>query len=130
MFFTLDRIVVESGAKLDGDGGGYSAREGPGAGTYREGGSYASLGGNVASKKYYGSFYIPHHPGSGGYAASGGSWINVTAGAFVKVDGTLSNSGLFGSVGGGSGGSLLIYSPYLLGYGQIICNGGETKTYC
>ena len=124
MFFILDRIVIESGGSLDGDGAGYSATQGPGAGSGSKGGSYGSLGGNAGTGKYYGSLYIPRYPGSGGGGSAGGSWINVTAGGYVKVDGTLRVNGATG-YGAGSGGSLTITTSLLIGYGQLACHGGE-----
>lgn len=123
MFFTLDRVVIESGARLDGDGGGYSPAQGPGAGSGSQGGSYASLGGNANSRKYYGSLYSPHSAGSGGGSGAGGSWINVTAGGYVKVEGTMSVNGDAGS-GAGSGGCLTISTSLLFGYGQLASHGG------
>ena len=123
MFFTLDHFVIESRGKLDGDGGGYSASQGPGAGLRTQGGSYASLGGNSGVGKYYGSLYIPQYPGSGGGSSAGGSWINITAGEYVKVDGTLRVNGAPGS-GAGSGGSLTIHTSLLIGYGQVTSHGG------
>jgi hypothetical protein len=126
MFFTLDGVVIESGGRLDGDGGGYSAAKGPGAGSGSKGGSYASLGGSAATRKYYGSLYRPRYPGSGGGGTAGGSWINVTAGGYVKVDGTLRVNGASG-YGAGSGGSLTITTSLLIGYGQLSSHGGELE---
>lgn len=124
MFFTLDRVVVESGGRLDGDGAGYSRAQGPGGGSGSQGGSYASLGGNANSRKYYGSLYTPNSAGSGGGNGAGGSWINVTAGGYVKVDGTLSVNGADGP-GAGSGGCLTITTSLLFGYGQLASHGGQ-----
>lgn len=126
MFFIVDRVVIESGGSLDGDGGGFFAAQGPGAGSSYQGGSYASLGGKVGSSKYYGSFYTPRYPGSGGGDSAGGSWVNMTAGGYVKVDGTLTVNGVAG-YGGGSGGSLMITTPLLVGYGQLKSHGGENS---
>ena len=117
--------MIESGGRLDGDGGGYPAGQGLGAGTGSKGGSYASLGGNAGAGKYHGSLYIPIYPGSGGGGSAGGSWINVTAGGYVKIDGTLRVNGASTTSGAGSGGSLTIATSLLIGYGQLASNGGE-----
>ena len=124
MIFILDRIVIESGGRMDGDGGGYPASQGPGAGSGSRGGSYASLGGSSVLGKYHGSLYVPRHPGSGGGGSAGGAWINVTAGGYLKVDGTLRVNGAVGS-GAGSGGSLTITTPLLVGYGLLASDGGK-----
>ena len=97
---------------------------GPGAGSSLQGGSYASLGGRATGDKYYGSLYVPRYPGSGGGSGSGGSWINITAGRYVQVDGSLKANGEFAS-GAGSGGGLTITTPKLAGYGLIESSGGN-----
>lgn len=125
MFFILDHVVVESGGRLDGNGAGYSAGLGPGAGSGLQGGSHASLGGNAVTGKYHGSLYVPRYPGSGGGTSAGGSWINVTAGGYVKVDGSFTVNGATGN-GAGSGGSLTITTSLLLGYGLLASNGGDS----
>lgn len=117
--------MVESGGRLDGNGAGYSAGLGPGAGSGSQGGSYASLGGNAVTGKYHGSLYVPRYPGSGGGSGAGGSWINVTAGGYVKIDGLLTVNGATG-YGAGSGGSLTITTSLLVGYGLLASNGGDS----
>ena len=125
-FFFLDRLVIDSGGRLDGKGGGYSSNQGPGAGSGFQGGSFASLGGNAASKKYYGSLYAPRYPGSGGGGSAGGSRINVTAGGYMKIDGTFRVDGVGASgSGAGSGGTLMIATPFLIGYGLLSSHGGK-----
>ena len=123
MSFIVDRVVIQSGGRLDGTGGGYSRGLGPGAGTGLQGGSYGSLGGRATSGKHYGSLYVPRHPGSGGGGSAGGSWINITAGRYTKIDGTLTVNGADGN-GAGSGGSLTITTSELTGYGSIESSGG------
>ena len=123
MSFVVDHVVIESGGRLSGIGGGYATGLGPGAGTSLQGGSYGSLGGRASAGKYYGSLYVPRHPGSGGGGSAGGSWINVTAGRYARIDGTADVNGADG-YGAGSGGSLTIKTSELIGYGSIESNGG------
>ena len=123
MSFISNHVVIESGGRLVGTGSGYEQGHGPGAGTGPQGGSYASLGGKATGGKYYGSLYTPRYPGSGGGSGAGGSWINMTVGSYVKIDGTLNVNGATGN-GAGSGGSLSITASELIGFGLIESSGG------
>ena len=80
----------------------------------------------------YGNLYEPAHFGcqGGGGGGLGGGVIKMQVTDRLKVDGTLSCSGLPGTSstsGGGSGGSLWIETNLMQGYGQMQVNGGDGK---
>ena len=104
--------------------------------TPRSGGSYAGLGGAVASgvpNSVYGSATLPLDLGSGGSdgigsptGGDGGGRIRLLAGNMV-VDGAIRAQGGIGAgnqAGSGSGGSILIEAGALSGIGSITADGG------
>ena len=123
-----DIMTVESGALVDTTGTGYGASQGPGGGTGSSGGSYASSGGNVASGNQYGSIYQPAEPGSGGGYGAGGGWLKVDVGLKLIIDGLVKADGVpsSSSLGGGSGGTIILQTSHFKGYGTVQTIGGKT----
>lgn len=123
-------ITVEGGGTIDGTGSGFPAGQGPGGSSGSAGGSYASAGGNAAQSKQYGSLFTPQLPGSGGGGGAGGSWLEISTGGFVHVDGSIKANGIGNSgwtSGGGSGGTIIIRTLFLKGYGSIESIGGTRQ---
>ena len=123
-----DYVTLESGATVDATGAGYGAGQGPGKGAGNVGGSHASNGGRATPGTQYGSLFRPQYPGSGGGGAAGGGRLSIEAGTHVTVDGVIKADGAgagSSSNGGGSGGSIILKTLYLKGYGTISCSGGE-----
>ena len=80
--FSGEALVVEFGALLSGEGGGYTHGEGDGDGSGASnegaGGGHGGQGGNSRNDygiggAYYGDFIEPVTPGSAGYGSSGGA---------------------------------------------------------
>ena len=133
---------VESQGVFHLDGAGYSAQQGPGAGTRLKNGAgtgagYGGYGGGPGPKYgglAYGSYYIPLVFGSGGGNAalntggSGGGILVWHTGELLQLNGRLSSSGADGqgtNAGGGSGGSIFITSTNISGHGIIAVAGGR-----
>lgn len=121
-------VDVESGGFIDGTGSGFPAGQGPGSGNGSVGGSYASAGGNATMGKQYGSLFKPTLPGSGGGGGAGGAWLEINTGGQVHVDGIIHCNGVGdqkSSNGGGTGGTIIIKTPFFKGYGSIESIGGN-----
>ena len=122
-----------------GPGGGSSYGTPGGSANCGMGGGYGGTGGNGANTgpfypaPAYGSFALPVDPGSGGGAPDSGAsgngggavWLEVAANA--TVDGMILADGAdsWGFGGGGSGGSVYLKAPTLLGNGSITAKGGS-----
>lgn len=150
-----NRLVIESGGRIDADAGGYaggvghaanedptSAGHGPGAGGYpmiwgaSAGGSYGGRGGTTNARPEYGQAETPDQPGSGGGAGmgaggAGGGAIRIAANE-VCIDGLVTacgENGIGKYGGGGSGGGIWIECKRLRGSGEIQANGGDGLYY-
>lgn len=93
------------------------------------GAPYPSVGGNGST---YNSLYRPTMPGSGGgngngVGGAGGSYIEIDAGEYFRMDGLISNQGQDGQSyngGGGSGGGGLFKTLNYTGFGTFDFSGG------
>jgi len=107
--------------------------------TYRSGGSYGGLGGQVegAANPVYGDAANPAGLGSGGSGGSsstaggdGGGWILLEANN-LQVDGVIAADGMDArggnQAGSGSGGTVHITVGDLSGTGSITANGGARE---
>ena len=136
--------TIEPGGGIIGDGLGYPANAGPGAGTsYGVGGGYGGYGGRGSNGGSGGNsvgLFTQVESGSGGnpyqntYAAggAGGSSITFTVGGKLTLDGIISANGDPGSssmtsipAGGGSGGGIQLSISRFSGSGGIFANGGN-----
>ncbi len=141
--FTLSDTGV-----IDGNGSGYPAGAGPGAGAWASvssptsgGGAHGGNGGNGPNSggKYYDSAFEPTDMGSSAGAGTrdhsapggegGGSLIVRSAGTatlngIITMNGRNGNRTRFG-IGGGAGGSINIHTQELNGSGKLIANGGN-----
>lgn len=70
----------------------------------------------------YGNITTPTDFGSGGSASAGGGAIKIKASGILRVDGTISSTGVV-SCGSGAGGSVWLEADILSGYGSISANG-------
>ena len=94
------------------------------------GGAGGSGTGSSNTGNHYGSIYRPDKPGSkanptGGGRGGGKMYLKV--GSTLINDGDISVNGSAGSYGGGSGGSILIETYFIDGYGMISSVGGAGK---
>ncbi|MGZ6426674.1 MAG: Ig-like domain-containing protein [Bdellovibrio sp.] len=135
-----NKLQIDFGGSINADGKGYTAQNGPGAGSGSNGtgGSYGGLGGigtsGVAAASGYGSVTAPTHLGSGGSVngGTGGGSIRLNIGDTLVLNGTISSNGTAGvayccyaSSAGGSGGSIQITTATLTGStGTLHVNGG------
>ncbi|TSC93467.1 MAG: cell wall surface anchored protein [Candidatus Berkelbacteria bacterium Licking1014_7] len=143
--FNFATVNVASGGAIDGNGGGFGASAGPGAGisggsACTGGGGYGGSGGNglgsctglaLGGGTYGTNDTAPTNLGSGGGVAGGGAII-ITASGTTTVSGTISANGLNGAAGeagGGSGGSAYITTGTIAGTGNITANGGNGVSY-
>jgi len=140
--------TIQPGGGLIADGGGYTANNGPGRGSYYYsqpnypggGGGHGGYGAawsgtNTGGGTTYDSIISPNTAGSGGggylpysFGGGGGGAIVINVSGALQVDGVLSANGGNGSGnggGGGSGGSLNLMVGSLLGSGVIAANGGN-----
>lgn len=137
-------LTVETGGRIDGDGGGYRIAEGPGKGNQNgsnnnSGGGHGGRGGDEAGGAggvTYDSATAPLSPGSGGgrWTSSpltngeGGGAVRIDASGAVTVDGTITADGQTGNPydGGGSGGAVYITCNTFGGTSGIIsADGGD-----
>ena len=132
---------VESRGRLVLDGTGHSGEAGIGRGNTLNGvGSGAGHGGQGGSSQKeqrggvpYGSVYRPLHLGSGGghgqgKGGAGGGMLLWRVGQQLELDGLVTLRGANGSgtnAGGGSGGSILIETTNITGYGEVNVQGGD-----
>ena len=130
-------LTIETNGSIIADGKGYSAEQGPGAGSQASSfGSGAGHGGRGADMytpggAIYGSTNAPLGPGSGGGYGSGGSGggsVRIEA-AKVTVNGTITaNSGSVKTYrgAGGSGGAIFIICDTFSGStnGVLRADGG------
>ena len=127
---------LDSEGEINLDGVGFSAEEGPGAGSSSAGiGSGAGYGGTGGRNggAAYGSVFTPMHLGSGGgngsgTGGSGGGYLVWKISKYLELNGRLTANGADGkgsSAGGGSGGSILIESTNMTGHGEISVLGGR-----
>ena len=124
-------VTVDTGAKINVTGYGYTARNGPG---YNGGKSNnqktasASHGGRFAnySAATYGSLVAPTQCGSGSYNGAGGGAIRIAATGALVVNGEiLANGAEVSGYASGSGGSVWLTGTSLSGSGTISANGGR-----
>lgn len=139
--FNVDNFVIESGAWLTANSGGYHGGsyngddgDGPGGGIaeyYHARGSGAGYGGvgggGVDGGPTYGSETAPHDLGSGGGAGyaggnggNGGGAVTIDASDTVTIDGDLTANGGHGvdngwGGGGGSGGTIHVVAGTITG---------------
>jgi hypothetical protein len=137
-------MTIDARSTLFGNGLGFPGGEGYGAGfasnTVSVGGTGAGHGGfgesfsSLNGGPRYGSISQPGLPGSGGGASiglvggSGGAAIRLEVVGTLTVNGMISVAGVLGqgAGGGGSGGSLFIWSPRVQGTGLIAADGGSS----
>lgn len=142
-------ITIDSGGRVDVDGKGYVAQNGPGAGTTASrgtGGGHGGEGGNsnaptTAVGGTYDSIIAPLELGSGGGDSTsisgigggpGGGTVRlaVNSGGTVTVNGIIDADGqdITTDGGAGAGGSVWINAPgaTVVGSGTITANGGNT----
>jgi len=132
---------IQPGGGISFDGLGFPGNAGPGSGrgsggTYglNGGGGYGGLGGAGLGGIYGGTAYgdlLPGQPGSGGggtpAGGPGGGLLELTVGALLNVQGSVSANGGAGpnpGSGGGAGGGILLTAGTLSGSGVISANGG------
>jgi hypothetical protein len=137
----IGNLSIDATSSIDQVGRGFAAAQGPGAGTSSTNGGIGGAGGGhggsgATSGSFlggllYGSVAQPIAMGSGGgdfvgnVAGSGGGVVRI------QVSGTFTNDGALladgntppSSAGAGSGGSIWITTPSLLGAGVISANG-------
>ncbi|MBI5153692.1 hypothetical protein HZA57_00510, partial [Candidatus Poribacteria bacterium] len=141
-------LLVEAGARISGDGQGYtspglvSVGNGPGGGCNGgagggSGGGHGGQGGNGdcgAGGAVYGSVTAPLDLGSGGGCGDigtptghGGGALHIHVGGELTLEGVISANGwsAAGDGGGGAGGSLWIETSTLAGAGHFEANGGS-----
>ena len=132
---------IESQGTFRLDGKGHSAEEGPGRGLTRDnighGASHGGYGGVVGNEvnaaEPYDSVYTPREKGSGGgngrgIGGAGGGTVLWRVGQYIEVNGLLMLKGADGSgtdAGGGSGGSVIVYTTNITGHGEINVIGGS-----
>lgn len=145
------RILVKGSVEINGDvradeegfmnATAVANRGGPGAGgsrTVSGGGGYGGAGGDSDSYDdggpAYGDVDDPERLGSaGGYdtngieGGTGGGSLWLMAQDEIRIDGTVSANGGYGSggAGGGSGGSIRIHAGSLAGTGSVTADGGS-----
>ncbi|MFA6531270.1 MAG: hypothetical protein WCT32_00155 [Patescibacteria group bacterium] len=135
MNLLFDALTVDSTGKINVDGKGYSANNGPGKGSGNySGGSYGGRGGNgsgsAVSGSVYGSSTEPVNIGSGGVSGTaGGGAIKVTVSGALTNNGAVSSIGGSGNAGNGSGGSVYLIAASMSGTGTISATGGVTNSY-
>ena len=132
---------IESQGTFLLDGKGYAAEEGPGRGFTRNnigcGAGHGGYGGVVSNEanaaEPYDSVYTPREAGSGGgnglgIGGTGGGTLLWRVGQYIEVNGLLLLNGTDGrgtDAGGGSGGSVIIYTTNITGHGEINVIGGN-----
>ena len=92
------------------------------------GGQGGSGSGDTNTGTHYSSIFRPSQPGSkanptGG--GRGGGWMLLKIGSTLINDGDISVNGSGSGYGGGSGGSILIETYFIDGYGKISSVGGR-----
>ena len=130
--FNSDKIIVESGATIDGSFAGYPGQQGPGRGTTTQmGGSFASHGGHASEHSVYGHYNSQFQPGSGGGQGSGGALMEFNAGVEAIVDGSIrtTGQGVSYSYGAGSGGCIVVRTFDLRGKGVLTVDGGTNCVF-
>ena len=135
---------LDAGGRMDVNGLGYSAEQGPGAGAHDVGGWGSGGGhGGVGGYSYwqqpggsvYDSIVTPTQWGSGGgptdhngvSGGSGGGAVVFNVAGTLRVDGSLTADGVASpnvQYGGGAGGSVWINAGTLTGSGLIAARGG------
>lgn len=117
---TTEDLVVGAGGLITAVGGGLAE-----TGELQCGHDSASLG----------ALYEPRFYGSGGTLVSGGGQVSLDVTNRTHLDGTIDVSGedhysSVSSGNGGSGGSILIKTETLSGFGLMQTSGGNTLTGC
>jgi len=141
-------LTIGSGSVLDLSGCGYSGGNGDGAGVNATGtyvgsggaghGGFGGDGEDTSGGSIYGSMITPLDFGSGGgncyglIGGTGGSKIIINISDTFNLSGQISTNGDDGNrgsngraSGGGSGGSILIYTKSLIGNGNLSATGGN-----
>ncbi|HLO41834.1 MAG TPA: immunoglobulin domain-containing protein, partial [Phycisphaerales bacterium] len=140
----LGDVTIESNSMIGANGRGYTAGQGPGAGsigTWAGGGGYGGAGrasGNGAPGGLtYGLASYPDELGSGGgndtnvsgsTGGAGGGKVKLIVGGTLTVQGTLSADGapqISHEGGAGSGGSVYVQASRIEGAGQVTARGGN-----
>ena len=143
--FTIRNITINDGSVINATGKGYSGGtltgSGTGGATYTgSGGSYGGRGGYISAYLglAYGDPLKPTDLGSGGSSSggnkggNGGGSIYINATNKIILDSQLIADGANGiaaavDYGGGSGGSILLYSYNLTGTGNLSARGGPSR---
>ncbi|HEX6084063.1 MAG TPA: Ig-like domain-containing protein, partial [Thermoanaerobaculia bacterium] len=125
----VERLYVACGGAVDVTGLGLPQRSAyPGAGTPDSGSGGSHIGRGAtwtrATGGVFGSVLEPKEPGGGGNSpysgeGAGGGMVRIRASASVLVDGAVRANGYGSALGGGSGGSVWIITPFLGGSGAI-----------
>jgi hypothetical protein len=129
----VNNLTIDAGGEINLDGKGYSAEQGPGAGTGSSGGGYGGIGGagNTGTPgSSYGQETNPIDIGSGGGNAGGrgGGMLKAQVNNNLVINGEITAKGqnaLNSDRGGGAGGSVLLTAENFNGTGHINANGGE-----
>ena len=132
---------IESQGTFRLDGKGYAAEEGHGRGftlnSIGYGAGHGGFGGVVSSETDaagpHDSVYTPSDAGSGGgngrgTGGAGGGKLLWRVGQNIEINGRLMLNGIDGSgtdAGGGSGGSVIVYTTDITGHGVIDVVGGS-----
>ena len=126
-------VTVAADGAIDVTSRGFAIRTGPGYhsanNTY---GTYAGHAGTHDADGYtYGSMVAPTNCGSGAYTTAGGGVIRLVSAGTVTVDGSvLACSDTANNAGSGSGGSIWITCPRLLGTGTLSVSAGDDAYAC
>lgn len=128
-------------ARIDASGLGWPAGVGFGGGSSlaaksNSGGSHGGLGGlgsgNQTSGVSYDDPRDPQRPGggAGGGAGVGGGVLRLQIDGTLTVNGAIRANGVYGTQGGGAGGSVRLDAATLTGTGTIEARGGNGETCC
>jgi hypothetical protein len=123
-------ITVAVGGNINADYAGYSATNGPGAGTAcntggGHGGNGANFGNCAGGGAANDTAVNPTDMGSGGLSSAGGGFVKLTVTGTLDVNGTISVNGAACAGGCGSGGTINIGTNIFRGVGTIRANGGS-----
>ncbi|PLW80539.1 hypothetical protein C0585_02095, partial [Candidatus Woesearchaeota archaeon] len=141
---TANNLTINNGGSINTDGKGYLAGYGPGSTGNSDyanvaGASYGGIGGHD-SDLTYGSLLYPINIGSGGgtntydNSGDGGGAIILNVNYTLIINGSITANGLAGieasrDSGGGSGGTITIFSKNILGTSSMSANGGAAYEY-
>jgi hypothetical protein len=120
-------LTIDETSSVNVDDLGYSANNGPGAGSSGDaGGSYGGTGGSSTNGPY-GSITTPYELGSGSSTGEdGGGAIFINVSNTLNVTGKITSNGT-GGAGAGAGGSIYLITGDLFGTGSITAGGGQAS---